>query len=127
MVTKTKIGCDIVYIKRIEKLLLQDKFIERIFHETECKYCEKKVKKSSSYAARFAAKEAFAKAIGSGLYHEGVGPRDIWIENDASGKPILRVSEKLEEKLKVYHIKSWDVSLSHHEDYAMAVVVVSME
>lgn len=124
MTAKTKIGCDIVRISRIELSIAQDKFIERIFHDVERKYCEKKVKKSSSYAARFAAKEAFSKAIGTGLYNEGVGPKDIWIENETGGKPILYASDKINEKLKAMNVKSWDVSLSHHEDYAMAVVIV---
>lgn len=121
---KITIGCDLVYITRFKKSLQNKKFIDRVFHKIEQDYCNSKKNSAASYAARFAAKEAFSKALGTGLFSQNVSPSDIWIENDAHQKPILYVSEKLMKILKNKKIKHWDVSLSHHGTYAMATVVV---
>ena len=94
MAKKIRIGNDLVNIPRFEKSLKIGNFIQKVFHPNEIAYCESKVKdRSSSYAARFAAKEAFSKALGTGIYAQGVSPKDIWIENEANGRPFLNVSE----------------------------------
>ncbi|MES2615082.1 MAG: holo-ACP synthase [Bdellovibrionota bacterium] len=121
---KIYIGNDLVHLPRFEKSLQLEKFIAKIFHLREIEYCEKKKDKLSSYAARFAAKEAFSKALGTGLYAQGVAPTDVWIENLESGKPQLFYSEKLREILRTHGITGCDVSLSHHGEYAMAHVVL---
>jgi holo-[acyl-carrier protein] synthase len=125
MAKKIRIGNDLVNIPRFEKSLKIGSFIQKVFHPNEIAYCESKVKnRISSYAARFAAKEAFAKAIGTGLYSHGVSPKDIWIENEASGRPFLNISENLKQILKENDIHDFDVSLSHHADYAIASVIL---
>jgi phosphopantetheinyl transferase (holo-ACP synthase) len=58
------------------------------------------------------------------LYAQGVAPIDVWIENQQTGKPQLCFSDKLLEQLKIKGIKGWDVSLTHHGDYAMAHVIL---
>ena len=124
MSLKIFIGNDLVHLPRFEKSLAVGNFISKIFHAHEIEYCEKKVDKLSSYAARFAAKEAFSKALGTGLYAEGVAPSDVWIENLESGKPQLFFSQKLQEILNTKGITGWDVSLSHHGEYALAHVIL---
>jgi holo-[acyl-carrier protein] synthase len=124
MSLKISIGNDLVHLPRFEKSLLMSGFVAKIFHPIEIEYCEKKKDKVSSYAARFAAKEAFSKALGTGLYAQGVAPTDVWIENLPSGKPELRFSEKLQGLLKERDWQGGDVSLSHHGEYALAHVIL---
>lgn len=125
MAKKIRIGNDLVNIPRFEKSLSVGNFIQKIFHPTEIAYCESKVKgRAASYAARFAAKEAFAKAIGTGLYANGVSPKDIWIENETNGKPQLNLSDNVKNILNLNELDDYDVSLSHHEDYAIANVIL---
>jgi len=122
---KIFIGNDIVHIPRFLKSLEKEAFVEKVFHPTEIDYCKKKQDSASSFAARFAAKEAFSKAFGTGLYVDGVYPLDVWVKNDTkSGKPCLCFSEKLEAKLSDKGITGFDVSLAHHGDYALAHVVL---
>lgn len=121
---KIFIGNDLVHLPRFEKSLGVGNFISKIFHTREIEYCEKKQDKLSSYAARFAAKEAFSKALGTGLYAQGVAPIDVWIENLENGKPQLFFSPKLQEILNTKGITGWDVSLSHHGEYALAHVIL---
>ncbi len=124
MALNIRIGNDLVHLPRFAKSLELEAFKEKIFHKNEIDYCEKKPDKLSSYAARFAAKEAFAKALGTGLYAEGVTPKDVWVENEPSGKPTLCFSEKMREILKEKELAGCDVSLSHHGDYALAHVIL---
>jgi holo-[acyl-carrier protein] synthase len=126
-VFQIQIGNDLVYLPKFKHLLQKDSFIQKVFHPIEVEYCEKKIDKLSSYAARFAAKEAFSKALGTGLYVNTITPKDIWIENLPSGKPTLFFSEKMQEILKNYSIQSLDVSLTHHGDYAMSHVVLILK
>lgn len=120
-----RIGCDLVHIKRIESSLAREAFVEKVFHPVEIAYCRARAQSSASFAARFAAKEAFVKALGVGLYGDGSSPRDVWIENDARGKPCLELDGPLRAALQAQGITHWDVSLTHHGEYAMAVVVLS--
>ena len=125
MAKKIRIGNDLVNIPRFEKSLKVGKFIQKVFHPNEIAYCESKgINRIPSFAARFAAKEAFAKALGTGLYANGVSPKDIWIENEESGRPFLNISDNIKQILEKYEIHDFDVSLSHHVDYAIASVVL---
>jgi holo-[acyl-carrier protein] synthase len=124
MFAKIYIGNDIVHIPRFSKSMQKEAFVQKVFHANEIHACEKKVDRMSSYAARFAAKEAFSKALGTGLYSQGVTPIDIWIENNSDGKPFFCFSEKLIEILKEKNLHGFDVSLSHHGEYAIAHVIL---
>ena len=90
------IGTDIVNIKRMDKTLKRhgDKFKNKIFSKKEIAYCENKKFPSSFYAKRFAAKEAFTKALGTGV-RKGINFKDIEITNNSYGKPKIKVKEKL--------------------------------
>ena len=126
MSKKIQIGTDIVCISRFAKSLTTANFIQKIFHPKEIEYCDQKTLKArpASYAARFAAKEAFAKALGTGLYVQGIAPSQIWVENEPSGRPVLCFSDSLTKLLNDKGFLSVELSLSHHEEYAVATVIL---
>lgn len=118
----TSIGVDICEISRMRKIdkKYKNRFIQRIFTLEEIEYCEKKYDKYSSYAARFAAKEAFLKAIGTGL-RDGFLWKDIEVKNDELGKPYFYFHGHTADfisKRKVH------LSLSHTDKDAIAFVII---
>ena len=123
------IGTDIVNIKRIEQSLKKHKFTfkNKIFSKKEIYYCEKRKNPSAFYAKRFAAKEAFSKALGTGI-RKGVNFKDIEILNDNLGKPSIQLKGstanfiKRKIKNKKYSIY---LSLSDDVPWAQATVIVS--
>lgn len=116
-------GVDIVEISRIRKSLDNEKFISRIFTEQEQAYCnERNVLKASSYAARFAAKEAVVKAFGTGM--RGGTWQDIEVVVDEGGAPHIKLHGYFAysaTKRKIYNIF---ISLSHSKEYAIAQAVL---
>lgn len=118
------VGIDIVEIERIEKLLSRGRpYLETIFTQLEIEYCENKYRKAEHYAARFAAKEAFLKALSTG-WRDGLGFSDIEISNDEQGKPQIQLFGKAKERIQENQIKYISVSLSHIKEIAIAVVIV---
>ncbi len=123
------IGTDIVNIKRIDQSLKKYgiTFKKKIFSEKEIAYCEKKRNPSSFYAKRFAAKEAFSKALGTGI-RKGVNLKNIEILNDNNGKPLIKLKGNLANflkkkiKTKKYYIY---LSLSDDKPWAQATVIIS--
>jgi holo-[acyl-carrier protein] synthase len=116
------IGTDIIEIARIERLLTKQKrFQKRIFTEVEIAYCETKKNNAQNYAARFAAKEAFLKAIGTG-WRQGVAFKEIELVNNEQGKPEIFLSGKAKEIADNLGITNIQVSVSHLKDFAIAVV-----
>ncbi|MCQ2914962.1 MAG: holo-ACP synthase [Alphaproteobacteria bacterium] len=122
------IGIDLVDSRRIEKLYNKFgvSFLNKIYTENEINYCEKKAvsKKILSYSSRFAAKEAFSKAIGTGM--SGISWIDIETNSSSSGKPTMNITGKAKEKLKALSRNdiSINVSLTDEQPYAMAMVVL---
>ena len=118
------IGVDLVEISRVRKLLEQDNgFVERIFTAREIGYCEGKYFKAQHYAARFTAKEAFFKALGTG-FRDGMSWQDVEVENDELGKPQLQLAAIALKKFKNKKLKRIFLSLSHTRDMAVALVVI---
>ena len=127
-------GIDLIEIERIEKALNRhgERFLKRIFSKTELerlvKYKERQVNPrliSAEVAARFAAKEACSKALGT-----GIGPvswREMEILNEPSGKPIMRLTGKAAQIAGFLGYTSWSVSLTHSRGMAAAVVVAAGE
>ncbi len=121
-------GIDIIDIRRINKTInkYDYKFKKRCFHPSEIKRSESRVKSVESYAKRYAAKEACAKALGTGLAR-GVFWKDIEIQNDKFGKPKIILHNnalKFLQKLSKNKIFSIDVSLSDEKNYAIANVII---
>jgi len=122
------IGMDVVDISRVKKLLNNNKkFINRIFSTKEIKYCESKLNKVASYSKRFAAKEAFVKALGVGI-SKGISFNEISINNKNDGAPFIELLGKTKlivknltkKKNKIY------LSLSDEKKYALAMVVITL-
>jgi holo-[acyl-carrier protein] synthase len=124
------IGTDVVDIWRIEQKVLQrEEFCQLVFSRNEIIYCDKVKNRFESYAARFAAKEALLKALGTGLYISSE-LNEIEIENTASGKPIIKISDELNKNIKkIFMIQDFQihVSLSHTSTIATAFVIIESE
>ena len=117
------IGTDIVEVKRIDKSIQKSHFIEKVYSKHEINYCEKKKNSADSYAARFAAKEAFLKALGKG-WREGLAFNEIEILNDNFGKPSLNILGKSSIICSKMKIKFIHVSMSHTKNLATATVIL---
>ncbi len=111
------IGIDIIEVARVAKLSSKSpRFLERVFTAGEITYCLKKRNKYQHLAARFAAKEAFFKALG-----ERISWKDVELVNLTSGKPVLKLKGKRRWPFKRTH-----VSVSHLAEYALAVVILEL-
>jgi len=119
------IGIDIVNIERISRLMTRwgKTFLKRVYTEREISWCHQKSHPSECFATRFAAKEAFLKAIGSGL-RNGIQWTDIEVENDPMGKPLLSIHRKAKEVLQTHGIERTFLTLSHDRPYAVAYVLL---
>jgi len=117
------IGTDIAEVPRILKSIANLSFRDRVFSAAEIIYCETKTNKEESYAARFAAKEAFFKALGTG-WRGGMAFNEVEVQNDELGKPTLNILGATAEIIKERNIRIIHVSLSHIKDVAMATVVL---
>lgn len=118
-------GIDLVNMERIERAMNRwgNLFLRRVFTEKEIGWCLKRTRPSECFAIRFAAKEAFLKAIGWGL-RNGIQWIDIEVENDAMGKPFFMVYRKAREVLEVLRVQSSLLTLSHEPPYAVAHVIL---
>ncbi len=117
------IGTDIAEVPRIAKSIENSSFKEKIFSANEIIYCETKINKAENYAARFAAKEAFFKALGTG-WRGGMKFNEVEITNDELGKPSINLLGNTKEEVKKHNINHIHVSLSHTKEMSMATVVL---
>ena len=122
-------GIDIVETNRLKKLLLKKKsnFKNKIFTNNEIAYCEKKSNITNCYSKRFAAKEAFVKALGTG-FRNNINFKDIEVVKNHYGKPYLIINKKVINKIKtLFKIKKFNVllSISDETKYAIASVIIS--
>ena len=122
---KITCGTDIVEIDRIKKAVNKTvSFLNRIYTLNEQEYCmKKKAGRYSSLAARFAAKEAVAKAFGTGMGHKAA-PLEIEILNDPQGKPYVSLKGSAKETFEDIDAEKIDISLSHGREYAVAFAVI---
>ena len=122
------IGTDIVSVDRIKNSLRNKKFIGRIFNEKEILKCKKNNNSINCYAKRFAAKEAFSKALGTGISN-GINFNEIVVLNKKSGKPYISIigetKKILKKKFKRKKSKI-SLSLSDEKKYAVAFVTISL-
>ncbi|EJF98730.1 holo-[acyl-carrier-protein] synthase [Bartonella vinsonii subsp. arupensis Pm136co] len=123
------LGNDLIDIRRIERMLIRygDRFIQRIFTDIEQTKSENLSKRSSSYAKRFAAKEACAKALGTGIAC-GVGWKDMGVVNLPSGKPIMKLTNRaqmqLQKLLPPHYEAVIHLSLTDDFPWAQAFVII---
>lgn len=119
------VGVDLIEIVRVERALMRygDRFLERVFTPAEVLYCRAH---PPELAARFAAKEAVAKALGVGvrmIARDGVNWRDVEVTGDVRGKPFVRLYGRAAERAGELGLSEWAVSLSHTQEHAIAFVV----
>jgi holo-[acyl-carrier protein] synthase len=118
------LGTDLIETKRVEESIdrFGDRFLERVFTEGEIAYCRRKKNAGESFAARFAAKEAGAKALGTGI-SRGVNWKELEVRREVSGKPTLHLSGRAAELAEAMGVRRLQLSLTHSRELAMAVVV----
>ena len=120
------IGTDLMEIARIAQSIERygDRFLERIFTPAEIAYCRRKQKNAAeSFAARFAAKEAGAKALGTGI-SRGVGWLELEVTREPGGRPLLELHGRAAERAHALGVTRISLSLTHSRDVALAVVVM---
>ncbi len=116
------IGVDLVEIQRMRFMIEKwgERFYRKVFTDEEIAYCLSRSRPYYSFAARFAAKEAFAKALGTGI-GKVCGWKDVFVRVHQNGGPEIGLSEKLRDRLTGHHIF---LSLSHTQTMAIAMVVI---
>ena len=120
------IGIDIVKISRINQSINNKKFLKRIFNKDEIRKCDKQINKKNCYAKRFAAKEAFSKALGLGI-SKGISFNEIIVFNIKSGKPSIRLlgtTKKIIHKILKKKKINIFLSLSDDKPFALATVII---
>ena len=123
-----KQGIDIVDVRRVRKSIKKKNLLLRIFNQHEIKNCEKKMNASNCYAKRFAAKEAFSKALGTG-FSKGINLNEIIISNNKNGKPFIKLVHNTKERVdRLFKKKKYNIflSLSDESNYALAFVTISI-
>ena len=124
------IGTDLLDIRRIERTLERwgERFCQRVYTEIERRRCEDHINRAARYAQRYAAKEACAKALGTG-FREGVVWRDMEVDNFSSGKPFLRLTGGAAQRLALLTPTGLrpaiELSLTDEYPFAHAIVVIS--
>lgn len=120
------LGIDLVDVPRVRALLERhgDRFKERTFTAGEIAYCESCADPAMHYAARFAAKEAAAKALGTGLWAEGVDWKDFEVTRTANGRPGLRLHHAAASHAAALGVRVTHLSLSHTRELAIAHVIL---
>ena len=122
------IGTDVVENQRIKNSIKNKKFIKRVFSKKEINLSKKYKNKLNYFSKRFAAKEAFSKALGTGI-SKGIKFNQIVVLNEKNGKPFIKLikdtKKKVEKKLKKKNYKI-SLSLTDEDEYAVAFVTISI-
>ena len=120
------IGTDMVEISRIQKAIEKNpRFLQKVYTEKEIAYCHRKRNPWQSFAARFAAKEAVSKAMGTGLGK--IGLTDIEVLNQSSGQPQIILHGAAQVFAAEHGFVRVHISLSHSEAYAIATAIIEEE
>ena len=117
-------GIDIAEVPRIAAAIERfgERFLRRVFTESEIRYCDSKANRIERYAARFAAKEAAFKALGTG-WRKGVRWLDVEVTHQASGKPELVLTGRAQDVAKELGVARMALSISHADRYVVAQVI----
>jgi holo-[acyl-carrier protein] synthase len=120
------IGVDLIKIPRIATVLERfgERFKNRLYTSREISYCESRGRPANAYALRFAAKEAFSKALGVGLRRHGIRWREVEVVATATGRPDLRVNGRAAQLCAEHGIQGMFVSLTDEGEFGIAVVVL---
>ena len=116
------IGTDIIEIERVRRAVSSEHFKEKVFTTNEQNYCESRgTQSAASYAARFAAKEAFFKALGTGIF---TALTEVEILNNDAGQPQIFLYGRAKDFAEKLQIEKISVSLSHCQEFATAFVIL---
>jgi holo-[acyl-carrier protein] synthase len=120
------IGVDLVKVARLAAAIERfgERFLNRVFTPQEIAYCQGKRRSDSAFALRFAAKEAFSKALGVGLRRDGIRCREVEVVPNPMGKPELAVSGRAAELCQEAGITAMHLSLTDEDSQALAVVIL---
>jgi len=121
-------GIDIVEVPRVAASIgrFGARFLQRVFTDAEIRYCQSKQNAAERFAARFAAKEAGLKAIGTGWRH-GVAWKDVEVRREPSGRPTIAFTGKAAEFATKLGVTRTSLSLSHTKEHAIAQVILEGE
>ena len=121
------IGIDVINISRIKRLLKNKLFLKRVYATSEINQCNSRKNKVSCYASRFAAKEAFTKALGTG-FRKGLEFNDIIVTKNLNGRPSIKLSGKSKNIVKKILKKKFNFYLSISDDlpYSIAIVIIAL-
>jgi holo-[acyl-carrier protein] synthase len=119
------VGTDLMEIARIQQSIARfgDRFLHRVYTLAEIEYCQRKKNAAESFAARFAAKEAGAKALGTGISY-GISWLEIEVTREPTGQPKLVLTGRAAQRAKKLGVNRISLSLTHSRDTALAVVVM---
>jgi holo-[acyl-carrier protein] synthase len=120
------IGVDLVRVARIARVVGRygDRFLNRVFTPQEIAHCRGKAGTAAGLALRFAAKEAFSKALGVGLRKDGIRWREVEVVPDSRGKPELRVTGKAAQLCAAAGVTGLHLCLTDEDHLALAVVIL---
>jgi holo-[acyl-carrier protein] synthase len=119
------VGTDLMEIARIEQSVARfgDRFLARVFTPAEIAYCQHKKNAAESFAARFAAKEAGAKALGTGI-SQGISWLELEVTREPSGRPLLQLGGRAANRASALGITRISLSITHSRDTALAIVIM---
>lgn len=121
------IGVDLVRVDRLARVLARygERFLKRVFTDREIAYCQGRARQGVyQFAQRFAAKEAFSKALGVGLREGGIRWREVEVLPDALGKPVIEVTGRAAQLCKENNIRGMHLSLTDEDNFAVAMVML---
>jgi holo-[acyl-carrier protein] synthase len=121
------IGVDLVKVDRLARVLARygERFLKRVFTDREISYCQGRAKQGVyQFAQRFAAKEAFSKALGVGLRAGGIRWREVEVLPDSRGKPEIQVTGRAAQICQEKDIRGLHLSLTDEDNFAVAMVVL---
>ncbi|GGG78224.1 holo-ACP synthase [Edaphobacter dinghuensis] len=118
------VGTDLIEIDRVQQSLTRfgERFMHKVFTAGEIFYCQQKKHATESFAARFAAKEAAAKALGTGIAR-GIGWQEIEVRRSPGERPTLHLTGRAADRAQAMGVQQLHLSLTHNRNVAMAVVI----
>lgn len=119
------LGCDLVSIKKTDRLLKKygERFLKKVFTEQEIRRGKERANPGEEFASWFSAKEAVQKALGAGLF-AGIRFREIEVISHPSRAPKIQLHGRAKKRAEQIGVKAIHLSLSHEQDYALAMVVL---
>lgn len=117
------IGIDLIEVEKIATSIGSESYLQKVFTEAEIKECRSVSNSAERFAGKFAAKEAFMKAVGKGI-RQGAWFTQIEVLNEESGEPYVSVNGEMESSMKEMGVKTIHISVTHTKNTAAAIVIL---